>query len=315
MTDTTVSRLGQFNKTGDVFAGLLKQFGGEVLTEFENGTVMRERHFVRQMNNGRSASFPLIGAAAGAYHTAGAFIDANAIGHAEQIITVDQLYVAPTFIAEIDEMMNHYDVRGPYAKALADVLVQMYDSNVLRTAILAARSTAPLTGRAGGSRITHANAKTDGAQLVSMLFNAAQVFDEKNIPQGDRFSFFKPAQYVLLAQDDKLIDRDYNANNGDYSKGTVMTAAGFPIVKTNNLPTTDQSADTALDAKYRGDYLTTAGVVMHRMAVGTLQLKDITTATEWEERRQGWFMNARFAVGHGKLREDCAIELATGAVA
>lgn len=39
MTNSTVSRVGQVNQAGAVDALFLKQFGGEILTEFEETTV------------------------------------------------------------------------------------------------------------------------------------------------------------------------------------------------------------------------------------------------------------------------------------
>jgi hypothetical protein len=55
MTNSTVSRVGQINTAGAVDALFLKQFGGEILTEFEESTVFKSRHFVRQIRNGKSA--------------------------------------------------------------------------------------------------------------------------------------------------------------------------------------------------------------------------------------------------------------------
>lgn len=55
MTSSTVSRLGQVNATGSDSALFLKQFGGEILTEFEMATVFKGRHFTRQIKNGKTA--------------------------------------------------------------------------------------------------------------------------------------------------------------------------------------------------------------------------------------------------------------------
>lgn len=55
MTTSVVSRVGQINKANDADALFLKQFGGEILTEFEKSTVFKTRHFVRQIKNGKSA--------------------------------------------------------------------------------------------------------------------------------------------------------------------------------------------------------------------------------------------------------------------
>lgn len=55
MTNSTVSRLGQVNQANAVDALFLKQFGGEILLEFEESTVFKSRHFVRQIRNGKTA--------------------------------------------------------------------------------------------------------------------------------------------------------------------------------------------------------------------------------------------------------------------
>lgn len=314
MTNSTVSRIGQVNLAGAVDALFLKQFGGEVLTEFEKSTVFKSRHFVRQIRNGKTAQFPMIGTVSSSYHTPGNFIDGQTVPHAEMTISVDGLLIAPIFLAQIDELMNHYDVRGPYATEMGRELAYQYDRNVARTMILAARSAGTLTGRTGGSAITHADMATDSARLVTSLFTAAQTLDEKNIPTADRNSFFRPAQFYLLAQNTTLLNRDYDGN-ASISKGVIDTVAGFPIIKTNHVPSTNLSADTSVFTKYRADYSPSVGIVSTRWSVGTVQLMDISMESEWEIRRQGTFMVAKMAVGHDKLRPECAIELRTAAPA
>jgi hypothetical protein len=96
------------------------------------------------------------------------------------------------------------------------------------------------------------------------------------------------------------------------AKGKVDTVAGFPIVKSNHVPSTNVTTNLA---KYNGDFRTTVGLVFNKMAAGTLQLMDVSMESEYEIRRQGTFMVAKYFVGHGVLRPECAIELATGAVA
>ncbi|MCL8384155.1 major capsid protein [Xanthobacter aminoxidans] len=311
MTNTTVSRLGQINGAGDVQALFLKLFSGEVLTEFERINIFKGLHFVRQISNGKSAQFPLIGRATSGYHTPGNWIDGSSIDHAETIITVDDLLQSNVFIANVDEAMNHYDVRGPYSKELGQALAFAYDSNVARVITLAARAASPLTGRPGGSRITDAAMATDPAKLEAALFTAAQTLDEKNVGLTDTQAVFRPAQYYLLAQRDRLVDTTLGAR-GSVATGRVDTIAGFPIVKSNHVPSTNV---TTGPAKYQGDFRTTVGLVFNKMAAGTVQLMDMSMESEYEIRRQGTFFIAKYLVGHGILRPDCAIEVATGAVA
>lgn len=229
--------------------------------------------------------------------------------HAERTITIDGLLISPLFLDRMDELQNHYDVRGQYATEMGRELAQQYDQNVARMAVLAARSSNDLTGRAGGSQITHADMPTDASRIEAGLYAAAQAFDEKKVASADRMSFFRPAHYYLLVQREKLLNTDYKGN-ANIAAGTIDTVAGFPIIKTNNVPSTDLTSDVSIHSKYRADFSKTVGIVMNKMAVGTLQLMDISLESEWEIRRQGNFFVAKMAVGHDKLRVECAAEIA-----
>ena len=309
MSNSTVSRLGQVNQAGLDDALFLKQFGGEILTEFEIATVFKPRHFVRQIRNGKTAQFPNIGMVDSAYHVPGQFIDGQRVNHAETVISVDGLLVAPVFVQQIDELMNHYDVRGPYATEMGRELAYEFDKNVARTGVLAARASNVLTGRSGGSAITGTNMGTTVATYRAAIFTAAQTLDEKRISSSDRALFVRPAQYYMLAQDTILINKDYSGA-GSIATGRIETVAGIDLVKTLHLPQTNLTADGTVFSKYRADYSKTVGLVMNKMAVGTVQLMDVSLESEWEMRRQGTFMIAKLAVGHGVLRPDCAVELA-----
>lgn len=308
MTNSTVSRLGQVNASGSENALFLKQFGGEILTEFERTTVFKSRHFVRQISNGREAQFPLIGAVDASYHTPGNFIDGQTVNHAEHTISVDGLLIAPVFIARIDELMNHYDVRGPYAMEMGRKLAYQYDENVARQGVLSARASNALTGRTGGGYTSHADMATSADQICAGLFTAAQKLDEKNVPEHDRWAFFRPAHYYLLAQKTELLSKDYSGS-ANISTGSILQVAGIEIIKTNHLPNANDTSNTAIHSKYRADFSNVVGLVMNRFAVGTVQLMDISLESEWEIRRQGTFMVAKMACGHDKLRPECAFEL------
>lgn len=307
---TVVQRIGQVNLAGDTNALFLKQFGGEILTEFNAQTAFKDKHFVRQISNGREAQFPLIGNIGSGYHTPGTYIDAMQVAQAEQTISIDGLLYSSTFFDNLESLMNHYDVRGPITTEMGRELAEVYDMNVARTALLAARTPlSPLTGRTGGTVITSASMLTSSASLATALWTAAQGFDNKKVPSGDRNGFFRPAQFYLMAADTDLINKDWGGS-GAIASGTFTSLAGIQIIKTVNLPGANDSANTGIFSKYRADFSHTAGLIMNRNAVGTVQLMDISVESDWEIRHQGTFFIAKMAVGHGPLREDCAIELA-----
>lgn len=313
MTDSVVSRLGQTNGAGDTLALFLKVFGGEVLTEFHNTNVFGDKHFVRSISSGKSAQFPSVGKASASYHTPGTFIDGGQIKQAEKVITIDDLLQANVSIANIDEAMNHYDLRGPYSQELGQALAEAYDLNVARVMTIAARSNDPLTERDGGTVLTNAAMDTDKDVLRTSLFTAAQRLDEKKVPGSDRYAFFRPAQYYIMAQDPTLIDKTLGGS-GSIASGLLPTVAGFPIVKTNHLPNADDTANASLNAKYKADFSKTFGLVAHKMAAGTVKLMDVAMEGNYEPRRQSTFMVAKYAVGHDWLRPACAVELAKPAV-
>jgi hypothetical protein len=63
--------------------------------------------------------------------------------------------------------------------------------------------------------------------------------------------------------------------------------------------------------KYQGDFTKTAGVIFQKGAAGTVKLLDVALESEYMVSRQGTLIVAKYAVGHGELRPECAIELAT----
>jgi hypothetical protein len=55
MANATPSRVGQIAGAGDNRALFLKVFSGEVMTVFDNETVMKEKVRVRNLSSGKSA--------------------------------------------------------------------------------------------------------------------------------------------------------------------------------------------------------------------------------------------------------------------
>lgn len=318
MTNATASRSGQALAAGDTDALFLKVFSGEVMTTFEAENVTKGRVMSRTISNGKSASFPVMGRASAFYHTPGNEILGGSIKHNEKVITIDDLLVSPVFIAEIDEAKNHYDVRSHYSTEVGRVLAQTWDKHALQVGVLAARtSTSNIPGESpAGSIITEgvAGDYNDPDKLAAAFFAAAQTMDEKNIPEQDRIAYLPPALYYTLIQSARAINRDFNTgDNGSVAKGKIFEIAGIDIVKTNNLPNGNVTTSTVAGGsgdRYVGNFTKTKGLIMHKSAIGTVQLMDLSTRMDYDPRRLGTQIVSRYAVGHGVLRPEGAIELA-----
>ena len=329
--NTTASRLGQINAAGDVDALFLKVFSGEILTTFEEMNVMKGLHTIRTISNGKSAQFPVTGIATAKYHTAGENIaDAgnsylSTVKHAEKVITIDDVLLASTFIANIDELKNHYDVRSIYAKELGKALAKRFDVATMKTLVAAARSATTITGGKAGIAIDGGEAADFSAAVIQeKLFEAAQKLDENDIPNdGQRYAILKPGDYYKLLQSgEDVINRDFGGR-GDVATGALPMVAGLRIFKSNHLSdvavaeaSQDQDDDSARNdvfggsgTGYNGDLSKTFIIGGHPSAVGTVKLLDLATESDYKLELQGTLFVAKYAMGHGVLRPEAAFEI------
>lgn len=309
----TGARPGQINSAGDDKALFLKQYAGEVLSAFTENNVMASRSMSRTITNGKSAQFPATWKAVASYHTPGDMIVGQTLNSNERVISIDDMLTSPVFIASIDEAMSHYEFRAEYTKQAGAALARTFDKNLFQVALLAARASATVTGGNGGTQITAASALTNADALVAAAFDAAQALDEKDVPGGDRFMAVKPDQYYnLVNSSSRAVHRDYiqgqAGSNGGVDSGLIMRIAGLEIVKTNNLP---QANVTTGPAAYQGNFTTVAGLVWHRSAVGTVKLIDLAVEMDYLIQNQGTLIVAKYAVGHGILRPESAVEIKT----
>jgi len=320
MANATVSRLGLVNNSGNNFDELfLKIFSGEVLTSFAQNNIFNEQlHSVRTISSGKSASFPVLGTATAAYHQIGTpLVGANQIKANERIINIDDMLIAQAVIARLDELKNHYDVRATYSAELGKALARTYDQNVAKVIANASRASSTLSGGDGGFVLTLASGNTasanvTGDELVAAIYDIAEEFDKRDIPSTDRFCVLPPAEFYKIPESaTRVMNTDFNPQgNGSVAAGTVTQVAGIPIMMSNNVPQSNVSSEVSgTNNSYAGDDSKTLGLVFHKSAVGTVKLQDMTTeisGADYGIMYQSTLMIAKYALGHGILRPECA---------
>jgi hypothetical protein len=330
-TDQTVSRLGQVNAAGDNRALFLKLYAGEVLTAFEERNVFMPLHRTRTISNGKSAQFPLTGTADAKYHTPGSLIQADAVKHGERTVTVDDLLISSQFISNIDEAMNHYDVRSIYSKEAGYALSNTADKNIARIIAKAASITnateaAAAFGSAFDEEVYTANQNigtttaqaTDGKAIVDSIYASLEEFDKKDIT-GDKVCVLPPAQYYALLNTSDVtastwLNKDVGGA-GSVSAGIVPQVGGVRIMMSNHIPQADESTTSATPdplsrtGAYKDDYSSVRGLIFTEDAAATVKLLDLGVESEYQIDRQGTLMVAKYAMGHNILRPGCAISL------
>jgi len=314
--EMTVTHPGQIDGAGADDALFLKQYSGEILTAFEDTNVMQDLHIVREIMKGKVTQFPATWKTGAAYHTPGNRVTgAQTVKHNERLLYIDDVLLSDIFVAELDELRQEDDYRAIYAEQQGRALSKAFDQKTMQVAVLAARASATVSGGYGGASVTAANAKTDGVVLVDSFFSAAQVLDEKDIPDEDRFGTLRPAQFYLALKDDRVVNGDYDIG-GSLRKGTWGEVAGITVRKSNNVPQTDMSAvsETAENNPYYGDFQNTVAPVWHKSAIGTVKrmgLKVQKTADDGDfaVEYQGVLLVAKYNQGHGILRPEAATEI------
>ena len=333
--DLSANRVGQINGTGDANALFLKVFSGEILTTFEESNIMKDLHTIRTISNGKSAQFPATGVATANYHTAGESLIEADNGYQSDIkkneitVAIDDVLVASTFLANIDELKTHYDVRSIYAQELGKALAKRFDIAVMKTLVAGARQNATVTGQSkAGIQITGATLNT-GTGLLNALFEVAEKLDENDIPSEDRFAVLTPAQYYKLISDPSTniaLNRDFGGE-GSVAAGSVPMVAGIKLFKSTHIPTLDLSTVTTGDGAsnndvfdknhsgsangsgYNGNFTSTGFLAGHKAALGTVKLLDLATESEYQIERQGTLFVAKYAMGHGVIRPEACVEV------
>jgi len=315
MAAATVSRLGQANASGDALALFLKVFAGEVLTTFDETNLMKPLHMTRTISSGKSATFPVIGTAAAEYHVPGAEIVGAAQKHAEQVIVIDGLLISHVFISNLDEAMNHYDVRGPYAHNLGQALANKFDKNCLIQAYNGGAQTTTITGgKPAAANIIVAPDADDilGDNLASHVMTMARLMDQNDVPENDRYVVFDPIQYYKIVESTKAINRDWGGK-GSFAEGEVLRIAGINVLKSNHLPpllnVTSEDSGIIAGNTYIGDFRKCLALGFHKSAIGTVQLMGLKVESEYDIRRQGHLMVAKFALGSKWLRPESCYQI------
>jgi len=320
MANASPSDIGRINSAGSEDALFLKVFAGEVLTSFERASKTEGRDMVRSIASGKSATFPVMGRVGAEYHTPGAEITGSDINHNEKVITINDLLISHVFLSNIEEAKNHYSVRAAYSTEIGRALAFQKDKHILQTIGQAAQASANVadTSYPGGTVLTNTNiasatAATSANGMIDSLFDAAKTLDENYVPAEGRVAFLKPEMYYKLANATNAINVDFSGR-GSIAEGTVQKIAGITLIPVPHFVASNVNSGVDQGSATQGgsnpqavDLSNYEALVSHPSAIGTVKLMYLSTEMEYDIRRQGTLMVAKYAMGHGVLRPEAAV--------
>ena len=386
--NAAAQRSGQTNAAGDVRNLYLKLYAGEVMSAFQTKNIMMNYCRVRSISKGKSAQFIMTGKyRAAEYHTPGNEIMPDVVAkNAERVVSVDDLLIAAQFIPNIDEAMQHFDIRSVYTQESGYALAKSADQNILRMAVKAALT----TNKERASKMIQdydswddedftanvtyaanfANSKK-AAYFMEGLIEAKRVLESAGAPLEDLVCVMATDQFYSLFKTTSnseditaltMFNRDVGGS-GSIKDIDLPTIAGIPVVRTPhlgalgaaawtgslwstanpaistgqaplantvgsgrasiyNLPSSYTAAtatgsnigavgglDGTSGVDLENESLTVRALVMHKDAVATVKLMDLSVESEYQIERQGTLIVSRYAMGHNVLRPAMAVAL------
>lgn len=319
MANANPASIGRVNASGSEDSLFLKVFAGETITAFEQSSVTEGQEMVRSISSGKSASFPVMGRTSAAYHTPGSEIVGTDVNHNEVVITINDLLVSSAFLSNIEEAKNHWDVRSAYSTEIGRALAFQKDKHVLQTIGQAAQGSANVSGGDAGTVLTNtsiasATASTAANAMIDSLFDAASALDSHYVPKEGRVAFIRLEEYYKLANGTNAVNVDFTQGNGGIDSGKVLSIAGIKLIPTPHFVSSNVNSGTDQGSATQGgsnpqavDLSNYVCLVSHPSAVGTVKLMDLAVESEYDIRRQGTLMVAKYAMGHGALRVESAV--------
>ncbi|WNH52432.1 hypothetical protein [Stenotrophomonas oahuensis] len=330
MSNATISYGAQVGS--DTEALRLTQYAGEVLEAFESNVIMNGLIRNRSITGGRTAQFPAFFKAFAELHTPGAELTGKDVLKNEVTIEADGLLIHDIYVDRIDEMMTHYDLRGPYAKAQGNGLARVYDVMAQMLVYQASQGAELFPGDGGGITLTEGASQdfmTSGLDLIDALNSAKLGLEEQDVDTSVLRSVFLPLQWSLIANSDKNINRDFGGQ-GSTASTVLRTISDIEVLKSNNFmfgknvtaynastnanglvghPTDVRRLPANIASKYQGDLSKIRGLVFTEDAAAMLHVLDLNTEQTWDARRRATLLVAEMAAGGGALRNKCAVAL------
>lgn len=299
---------------------LLKVFAGEVHATYTTKKVLAPYLYIREARGVKSLQFPAIGKVSANYHQPGEELTGQTVKHGERTITIDDLLTSDVFVANFEEMITHYEVRGEYSRQMGIALADAYERKAFALALNACLNPNDVRYRPAIDEMDtsdHIRMGSDPtpAQFVDSVFEAVTKLEEKNVPEMGRALITTPRMKNALIQSGEILNEDYgNAGNGSQAMATLKRVAGLPVITSNNLRINNQGSvtregsivtDFDVDASGgTGSDCNALGLVLQKGALGVAEVAGVSVEDDYMVNRQGTLMVAKQANGMGIIRPE-----------
>lgn len=296
-------------------ADMIEQYGGVVDSQFAKGSIMRKFVTVQPVKGTDTLINRRIGRTQLQALTPGVRPDGVATAFGRAQVTVDTVILARDNRSMLNEFQIDFNARAELGKDHGKELAKFFDEALIIQAIKSAYLTAPagLNGAIGAGKVETmalANDENDPDLLYAKIAKIITRMQEEDIDTSELVCLVRPTHYDVLSNNDKLIDRDFSDDNGDFSLGTVGTIKKVPVIDTARIPTAAIVGHKLSNAGNSNAYDLSAGqakavaVILHPQSLLAGETIPLTSDMWFSREEKQWFIDSFMAFGASNRRPD-----------
>lgn len=239
-------------------------------------------------------------------------------------VTVDTVILARDARPLLNELQTDFNARRLIAVDHGKTIAKFFDAALLsmgvKTALLQVTNgiAAGINGNQGrdlgdafksGSTtdLLAVGDDTDPDALYAAIEKIIVGLQENDVDTDEQAIFLRPATAAVLMSNDKLINRDFSTDNGDFANGTIKTVMGVPIVSTARLADANLAPELA---KLGAQYVPTArelrckALVLHPNALLGAEAIPLTSNIHYSDLRLAWYIDSYLSFAAAPRRPD-----------
>lgn len=305
---TDSSHLSDFNDQ-------IEQYAGIVDSQFAKKSIMRQFVPVKSIRGTDTAIVRRVGRTKLQRLTPGVRPSAEQTQFGKASVVVDTVVLARDNRSLLNEFQTDFNARMELGQDHGKELAKFFDEAFLIQAIKSAALSAPanLNGAIGAGKLetlAGASDHLDPDLLYTKIAKIITDMQEEDIDTDEVGIFVRPTQYDVLVNNDKLIDRDFSKDNGDFATGKIKTIKGAPVLSTARIPTAAISGHYLSNVDNSNAYDLSAteakavAVIMHPQSLLAGETIPLTSDVFFSKVEKQWFIDSFVAFGVSNRRPD-----------
>lgn len=293
----------------------IEQYGGAVDSQFAKASMMRKFVNVQTVRNTDTLINRRVGRTKLKRLVDGVRPPAERTRFGRASVTVDTVVLARDNRSMLNELQTDFNARKELGNDHGKELAKFFDEAHIIQAIKGAHLSAPanLNGAIGAGKVRNLTAVGDDLDPDKFYKGIASILtemEEEDIEIDSCVVLVRPTWYDVLTNNDKLVDRDFSANGGDFALGTVKTIKGCAVVSTARIPqaaivghylSNDDNGD-AYDVT--ADEARTRAVILHPQSLLAGETIPLTSDVFFDKIEKQWFIDSFTAFGVSNRRPD-----------